>query len=93
MAFRAVSAAKLDHEPASAFGEQSESLGIDFLGARVVDEEVVETFEADGFVRHDFGNMIGALINVGIGDDEQHALGRTLDQAASGFEDRGTGSF
>ena len=37
--------------------------------------------------------MVGALINVGIGDDEQHALGRTLDEAAGGFENCGAGAF
>ena len=60
---------------------------------RVADEKVVEAFEADGFVAHDFGNMIGALINVGIGDDQQHAFGRTLDQAAGGFENGDAGAF
>ena len=46
-----------------------------------------------GLCCHDFGDVIGALINVGIGDDEQHALRRTFDQAACGFENRGAGSF
>ncbi len=72
-------AAELDHEPASAFGEQGEAFGIDAFGARVIDEEIVEAFEADGMVRHDFGDMVGALKNVGIGDDEQNALRRALD--------------
>ncbi len=62
-------AAEFDHEPTAAFGEQVESLGIDALGTRVVDEQVVEAFEADGMVRHDFGDVVGALINIGIGDD------------------------
>ena len=42
---------------------------------------------------HDLGDVIGALIDVGIGDDEQDALRRTFDQAAGGFENRGAGSF
>ena len=63
------------------------------FGAVVVDEKIVEAFEADGLVRQDFRDVVGALINVGIGDDEQHALGRTFDQAAGGFEDGGAGSF
>src|ERR1035441_10694016 len=62
-------ATELDHEPSAAFGEQGESFGVDALGARVVDEEVVETFEADGLVRHDLGDVVGALVNVGVGDD------------------------
>jgi len=28
---------------------------------------------------HDLGHMVGALINIGIGNDEQHALGRAFD--------------
>ena len=63
------------------------------LRAAVVDQKIVEAFEADGLVLHDFRNMVGALINVGIGDDQQHALRRALDQAASRFENGDTGSF
>ena len=44
-------------------------------------------------MRHDFGNVVGALINVGIGDDQQHALGRAFDQAAGGFENRDARAF
>ena len=86
-------AAELDHEPASAFGEQGEAFGIRGLGAGVIDEEVVEAFEADGMVRHDFGDVIGALENVGIGDYEEHSMLRAFDEAAGGFEDCGAGSF
>ena len=41
----------------------------------------------------DFGDVVGALINVGIGDDQQNALRWALDQAAGGFEDCGAGAF
>jgi len=61
--------AELDHEPASAFGQQGEAFGIDTFRAGVVDEEIVEAFESDGVVRHDFGDVVGALKDVGIGDD------------------------
>ena len=37
--------------------------------------------------------MVGALIDVGIGDDQQDALRRALDQAACGFEHGGAGAF
>ena len=37
--------------------------------------------------------MVGGLEDVGIGDDQQHSLGRALDQAAGGFEDGDAGSF
>ncbi len=42
---------------------------------------------------HDFGHVVGALINVGIGDDQQHAFGRAFDQPARGFENRDAGTF
>ena len=86
-------AAELDQQPAAAFGQQREAFGVDAFRARVVDEEVVEAFEADGLVLHDFGDVVGALIDVGIGDDQQDALRRALDQAAGGFEDCGAGAF
>ena len=63
------------------------------LAARVFDEEVVDAFESDGLVRHDVGHVVGALVDVGIGDDQQHALGRTLDQAAGSFEHGDAGPF
>jgi hypothetical protein len=44
-------------------------------------------------VRHDFGDAVGALKNVGIREDEKDALGRTLDEAAGCFEDGGAGAF
>ena len=42
---------------------------------------------------HDFGNGIGGEEDIGVADDEKHALGRALDQAASGFEDGDAGAF
>jgi hypothetical protein len=64
--------AEFDHEPSSALGEQRETFGVDAFCALVVDEEIVEAFEADGFVLEDFGNVVGALIDVGIGEDYQN---------------------
>ena len=80
-------------QPSAAFGQQREAFGVDAFCSRVADQKIVEAFEADGLVRHDFGNVIGALINVGIGDDQQHALGRAFDQAARGFENGDAGAF
>ena len=85
--------AELDHQPSAAFGQKREAFGVDPFRARVADQKIVEAFEADGLVRHDLGNVVGALINVGIGDDQQHALGRAFDQAAGGFENRDAGAF
>ncbi len=42
---------------------------------------------------HDLGHMVGALIDVEIGNDQQHALRRTLDQTARRFEHRHAGAF
>ncbi len=46
-----------------------------------------------GLCCHDFGDVVGALKNVGIGYDQENALRRAFDQAAGGFEDCGAGSF
>ena len=85
--------AELHHQPSATFGQKREAFGVDPFHSRVADQKIVEAFEADGLVRHDFGHVIGALINVGIGDDEQHALRRAFDQAASRFENRDAGAF
>ena len=39
----------------------------------VIDQEVVEAFEADGFVLEDFGDVVSTLVDVGIGEDYQDA--------------------
>ena len=61
--------------------------------SRVADEKIVEAFEPDWLVLHDFRHMVGALINIGIGDHQQHAFGRTFDQAARRFENSDAGAF
>ena len=37
-------------------------------------------------MRHDFRNVIGALIYVWIGNHQEHSFRRAFDQAARGFE-------
>ncbi len=85
--------AELNHQPSAAFGQQREAFGVDSFRSRVADQKIVEAFESDGLVRHDFGNVVGTLINVGIGDDQQHAFRRTLDQAARRFENGDAGAL
>ena len=89
----AVSAAELHHQPAAAFRQKRKAFGIDPLGPRVVSEKIVETFKADGLVLHDLGNMIGTLVNVGIGEDQQNPFGRAFHEAASGFKNGDAGAF
>ena len=55
-------------------GSRDKAFGVDAFRAGVVDEKIVEAFEADGVVLHDLGDVVGALKDVGIGDDQQHAL-------------------
>ena len=86
-------AAELHHQPSPAFGQKREAFGVDPFHSRVADQKIVEAFEPDGLVRHDLGHVIGTLINVGIGDDEQHAFRRAFDQAAGRFENRDAGAF
>ena len=85
--------AELDHQPSAAFGQERESFGVDAFLSRVADQQFVEALEADGLVRHDLGHVVGALINVRIGDDQQHAFRRTLDQTAGGFENGDASAF
>ena len=85
--------AEFDHQPSSAFGQERQAFGVDSLQARIADEKIVDAFEANGLVRHDFGDVIGALKNIWIGDDQQHALGRAFDQTASRFEHCDAGAF
>ena len=59
----------------------------------MADENIVKAFEADGLVRQDCWNGVGALMNIRIADYEQHAFGRAFNQAASGFENRDAGAF
>ena len=49
-------------------------------------EDVVESFEADGMVLHNFRNAIGTLKNIRISNDKEHPLRRTFDESASSFE-------
>src|SRR5581483_4976724 len=61
--------------------------------AFVIDEEVVETLQADRLIVEDFRHVVGALVDVGIGDDQQNPLRRALDQPAGGLQRCGAGSF
>ena len=85
--------AEFDHQPATTFGQQREAFEVDALAAAGVDHDVVKTFEADGAMLHDLRDVVGADINVGPSDDQQHTRRRTLDQAAGGFENRDACAF
>ena len=91
--FRGCLRAEFDKQPSATGRKQCKAFGIDAFLARARDENVVETFEADGFVLKDFGDAIGALVNVGISDDEQDAGRRTFDQTESRFKNGGASSF
>src|SRR6202041_1747379 len=60
---------ELYHQPAGAFGKHGEGIEVDALAAGGVDHDVVETFEADGTMLHDLGDMVGADEDVGPSDD------------------------
>ena len=74
-------------------GSSARAFEIHAFAAARVDHYVVKAFEADGAVLHDLGNVVGAEINVGPSDDEQHSRRRTLDQSASRFEHRDASAF
>ena len=65
-----------------------EAFEVHAFAATGVDHDVVKTFQADGAMLHDLGDVIGADVNIGPSDDEQHPRRWTLDQAAGSFEDR-----
>ena len=44
-------------------------------------------------MRHDLGHAIGALKDIGISDDKEHAFLRTLHQPAGRFENGDAGTF
>ena len=44
-------------------------------------------------VSHHLGHAIGALENIGIRDEQEHAFGRTFHQSARGFEHGDAGAF
>ena len=81
----------ISHPPPS--GSRASPSELTPLRAVVVDQKVVKAFEANGFVLHNLRDVIGALINVGTADDQQHARRRTLDQAAGGFKNGDAGAF
>src|SRR5208282_4792858 len=66
---------------------------VNALVAARVDHDVVKTFEADRAMLHDLRNVVGADVNVGPSNDQQHPLRWTFDEAASGFENRDTRAF
>src|SRR6266478_9644744 len=85
--------AGLYDQPATAFRQQREAFEVHTFAAARVDHDVIETFEADGVMLHDLGDVVGAEIDIAPSDNEQHPRRRTLDQAASGFENRHTSTF
>ncbi len=60
--------AKLDHQPATAFGQQREAIEIHAFVAARFDHDVVKTLKSDGAVLHDQRDVVGADVNVGPSD-------------------------
>ena len=85
--------AELGQQPAAAVRQQGQPLRVDAVAPRVFDQQIVDAFETDRLVGHDFGDAIGALKDVRVGDQQQDACWRAFHQAAGGLEDRGAGSF
>src|SRR6266705_2850017 len=85
--------AKLHEQPASALWQERQPFRVDALPPRVLDQQIINAFEPDRFMRHDVGDTISALINVGIRYDEQNALRRTFNQTARCLKHGRTRSF
>ena len=85
--------AEFGQQPAAAFGQQRQPFRIDASTPRVFDQQVVNALEADRLVGHDIGDVIGALVDVGIGDQQQDSRRRAFHQAARGLQHRDAGAF
>src|SRR5437660_12361733 len=85
--------AEFDHQPSTAFGQQRAAFQLHAFASTSVDHDVVKTFEADGAMLHDLRDVVSAEINIGPSDNQQNPRRRTLDQAASGFENRDASAF
>src|SRR5208282_109606 len=85
--------AEFDHQPAGAFGQQREAIEVHTFAAARFYHDVVETFEADGAMLHDLRDVVGADVDVGPSDDEEHPRRRTFDETAGGFENRDACAF
>ena len=85
--------AELDHQPARTFGKERQALKIKALAAAGIDDDVVETFEANGAVRHDLWNKISTDVDIRPSDHYQHTGWRAFDEAAGRFEDGHAGAL
>ena len=85
---------ELDQQPAApAFGKQGQIVGVQSLLVHVADQPVVDAFQTDRVLGHDFGNRIAGFVDVGITQHQQRPLGRMMDQPHFGFEQQGTSAF
>src|SRR5581483_3538358 len=85
--------AELGKQPSTTGWKQCQPFGVDPFSPRVLDKQVIHTLEADRPVSHDLRHAVGALVDVRIGNRQQHALLRTFDQSARRFEDGNAGTF
>ena len=86
-------APKLRQQPSAARRQQRQPLEQGSLPLAIFDVEIVNTLEPDRAVGHHLGHVIGALVDIRIGDHQQHALRGTFDQSAGGFEHGDAGAF
>ena len=85
--------AEFDYQPAAAFRQQRQAFEVHTLAPARCDHDVVQTFEADGAMLHNLRDVVGGKINIGPSDNEQHPRRRTLDETASGLENRDASAF
>ena len=85
--------AEFGQQPAAAFGQQRQPFRIDAAAPRVFHQQIVNALEADRLVGHDIRHMVGALVDVRIGNHQQHSRRRAFDQAARRLQHGDTGAF
>ncbi len=86
-------AAKLHQQPAFAFGQQLQVVGMQMMLLHEADQFVVQTLQSDRPVLHDHGAMIARLENIGITKHEERTRLRIRNQLQRRLQHRHTRSF
>ncbi len=85
--------AELDEQESLALGQQVDVVGVQALGAHVVDQLGVEAFEPDRSVLADHRHVVAGGVDVGVAEHDQGSGGSVLDELHGGVQDDDAGSL
>ncbi len=91
--FVLVGSAHLDEEPCLALGQGVDAARVEVGTSGVVDEAVVEAFQADGRRFQQLGNMVPGAAHVGVAEGDHRTPRGVLDQGHLGLEHGDAGSL